>query len=90
MANVPLSNPVKSINDYLFGPVGTTYCIWFYILSLFAFVYFIFNLFGAVVSMFFRKVHYVFPTGLFLVSLIWFYLYFNNRLLFNMCLRSEK
>ena len=89
MAN-PVNNPVAAINDYLFGPVSTSYCIWFYILSLFAFVYFIFNLAVAFVAMLFKKVHYAFPTGLFMVAIVWFYFYFNNRLLYNMCLRSEK
>lgn len=79
-----------SLDDYFFGPVSTTYCIWFYILSVIGFIMFLFAVFKFVVSLFMKKIHWAWPGIFAWVGLLWFAMYFQNRLLYNMCMRTEK
>lgn len=78
-----------SLDDYLFGPVTSQYCLWFYAISLFSFVSLILVIIGFFVSMLSKKVHFAIPLSFFISVFSWFFMYFQNRLLYNMCLRSE-
>ena len=85
-----MSSNTLSLDDYFFGPVSATYCIWFYILSVFGLIMLFIAVFNFFVSMFTKKIHWAW-TGLFAwVGLMWFAMYFQNRLLYNMCMRTEK
>jgi len=84
-----MASPSVSLDNYLFGPVSAQYCIWFYIISIFGFVFLCLNLLGFIVSLFMKKVHFSVPFTLFTSVGTCFFVYFQNRLLYNMCLKSE-
>ena len=77
--------------DYLFGSLPTTYCSLFFYISVFAF----FQLFVLIVSYVYSMFkdsklssNPMFHVGGFLVLFSYVILYFQNRMLHSMCLRS--
>lgn len=72
----------------VFGPLKKKYCFYFYILEVFGFVLFLSILVFIVYSLATSKkdVSYL---SLVLTSLVYFVFYFQNRLLYNMCLHSN-
>jgi hypothetical protein len=84
-----MASPSVSLDNYLFGPVSAQYCIWFYIISIIGFIMMCFVLLGFIISLFMKKVHFSVPLTFFMALFSWFFMYFQNRLLYNMCLKSE-
>ena len=71
--------------NYLFGPLDEEYCVWFYALSIFWFVYFVLLL---VVSIYFgltKKTNNFYWINVVAILLGYFFFYFQNRLLHTMC-----
>jgi hypothetical protein len=72
----------------LFGPLHKEYCIWFYFLSVIGFVFLILLLISGIIIGIYRKKgidHYYL---LFLTSVAYGIIYFQNRLLYGMCSKS--
>lgn len=76
--------------DYLFGPISHKYCIYFYILSVVGFVYFAaFLIVGLYIGLFTKPVKGFKYYISFIMGLsIFFFFYFQNRLLYTMCNNS--
>jgi hypothetical protein len=80
----------QSTMDYLYGPLTKDYCVYFYFLSVFGFIMLCF---AAVSSLFFgifKKKGFEFFSGMFMVCLAYGLFYFQNRLLYSMCVGSLK
>jgi len=72
--------------DNLFGPLSIDYCIWFYFLSVLGYIWFFFYLISAVyMGIIKRKGGDYWPTVI-TVSLGYGIFYFQNRLLYTMCI----
>lgn len=71
----------------LFGPLNRKYCLWFYWLSVIFFVYMVIAVLGLVYAVATNKIRimsYKFTGGMIALSM-WFFWYFQNRLLYTMC-----
>jgi hypothetical protein len=75
----------NNMMDYLFGPLGEEYCVWFYILSVFGFVYLVLFLIPAIYYGITRKKTGMYWLNVLAVSIGYFIFYFQNRLLSTMC-----
>lgn len=74
---------LKEMESYFFGPLGREYCVYFYFLTVFAFVSFALAGVSSVYSMVTSKKFDIRGT---LVSLLMLFLtYFQSRLLYSMC-----
>ena len=74
--------------DKVVGPISSKYCIYFYILSVLAIVFFV-MVFGTIMWIAFTKkmkMTYVFMALLYSAQFLLIYL--QNRLLYNMCIHS--
>ena len=76
---------MTDIMDYLYGPLGKEYCIWFYILSVLGFVSFIAILISIMMMAFGKKKGSEFYLPMFGIALTYIVAYFQNRLLYSMC-----
>ena len=72
--------------DSLFGPLGKEYCIWFYFLSILAFLWLVFAIVPAIFYGIFKKKDFGYFVGILLGSVNLFIGYFVNRLLHSMCM----
>ena len=81
--------PNLSLNDYLFGPLDTEFCLYFYLLSVINYliaVMFVLYLGYSLLMGGKKPVNYsTIAQGIFGSAIM----YFQNRLLFSMCSRSE-
>lgn len=75
---------MTTVND-VFGPIGREYCLYFYIFSVIGMVLFAMVLIGIVFTGISKKMGIEFYLISFLYSLNFFFMYLQNRLLFNMC-----
>jgi hypothetical protein len=71
--------------DNLFGPLGREYCIWFYFLSVLAFISLVLFLVPAVWRGISTKKDIWYFLGVFAVMFSYIIIYFQNRLLYSMC-----
>lgn len=71
--------------DYFFGPLGEEYCIYFYALSIFGFVYLVLFLLPSIYFGLTRKTNSMYWVNVIAVSIGYFIFYFQNRLLHTMC-----
>jgi hypothetical protein len=73
-----------------FGPLGREYCTYFYALSIFFGIGFVFSLIsvGTYIVMNHKKVDAMFIANSFVLLLNSFLIYFVNRLLNTMCIKS--
>lgn len=78
---------MNEIMDYLFGPIGREYCLYFYFLSVFAFVMFVITLLSIVMLAMKGKTKFSMLEG-FLVTFQPFLLYFVNRIFYSMCVNA--
>ncbi len=72
----------------LFGPLDEKYCLYFYYISVFGFALMVFTIISGLWIGLSKKLggeHYLQMVSWCLVYFIW---YFQNRLLYNMCVRS--
>ena len=75
---------LSSISDTLFSPLGKEYCSYYFALSILSFAISFLVLFKIVLSMFNKK-KFV-PQAFMIVSTPLLF-YFNNRLLYSICIR---
>jgi hypothetical protein len=80
---------MPSINDFLFGPLGSEFCLYFYFLAVIAFVMMAFVILGFVMSLFSKKMDVKVLFSTLMVAGSYALVYFVNRLLYTMCLKSE-
>lgn len=71
----------------LFGPLDRKYCDWFYYLSLVAFVFMVLTLLALVLGLFSKKAKSEHLGGALYATLMYAAFYFQNRLLYSMCLK---
>lgn len=72
----------------LFSPLNKEFCIYFYYLSVFGFALLVFTLLSAVALVILKKKGFDFVLQMILLSLGYFIFYFQNRLLYSMCVNS--
>ena len=77
---------MNEMMNYLFGPVGKEYCMYFYFLSVFAFILFILSTVSVVMLTMKGKMKDLLTS--FLLVFQPFLLYFVNRLFYSMCVNS--
>ena len=74
---------MASLVDNLFSPLGKEYCVYFYWLTVIAFIFLLLALYNSLMALLKGK----FKVFYFVMSLIGpVLLYFNNRLLYSICL----
>lgn len=79
---------MSSTIDSLFGPLGKNYCIYFYILSVFGLIAALILLISSLVIGIVNKKDPTFFLQSFMMVLAYALIYFQNRLLYNMCSSS--
>tara|TARA_Y100000992_G_scaffold284406_1_gene234514 strand:+ start:40 stop:279 length:240 start_codon:yes stop_codon:yes gene_type:complete len=77
---------MNEVMDYLFGPIGKEYCMYFYFLSVFAYILFIMALVSVMMMAMKGKVKNM--LNAFIVVFQPFLLYFVNRMFYSMCVNS--
>jgi hypothetical protein len=80
---------MSSLNDTLFGPLGSQFCLYFYILSAIAFIFMVISILGFIIQLFSKKMDMKVVLGVIMVAGTYGIVYMQNRLLYNMCNRSE-
>jgi hypothetical protein len=75
---------MTTMND-VFGPIGSEYCLYFYILSVIAMGFFVILVIGIVIYGVQKKLGVEFYLVSFLYSTNMLFAYLQNRLLYNMC-----
>jgi len=81
---------MAGVMDSLFGPLGREYCIWFYFLSVLAFISLLLFLLPALWRGISTKKDIWYFLGVLTVSFTYGLIYFQNRLLYSMCSGSMK
>ncbi len=71
----------------LFGPLDQKYCNWFFYLSLVAFVFMVLTLVSGVFVLMQKKMKTEYMMALLWSSAMYGAFYFQNRLLYTMCLK---
>ena len=77
---------MNEVMDYLFGPIGKEYCMYFYFLSVFAYILFIMALVSGMMMAMKGKVKNM--LNAFIVVFQPFLLYFVNRIFYSICVNS--
>lgn len=72
--------------DYLFGPIGKEWCMYFYFLSIFAYILFVMAVVSVMMMAMKGKVKNMLNASL--VVFQPFLLYFVNRMFYSMCVNS--
>lgn len=80
---------MASLNDVLFGPLGSQFCLYFYVLAVIAFVMMSLVILGFLMSLFSKKTDFKLILSTLMVAGSYALAYFVNRLLYTMCLKSE-
>lgn len=79
-------------NDFLFGPLDNKYCLYFYYLSVIGYAFFvltaIYLLYFVIVTKTKEEFYFLMIYKLFLASLMYGVFYFQNRILYNMCIKT--
>lgn len=80
-----------SLNYYLFGPLDTEYCTYFYVLSVICFCTFVLTILSALYSIASgnKKMDLRLVLTMMFGSLLYAALYLQNRLLHSMCVSKE-
>jgi hypothetical protein len=76
---------MNDMMDYLFGPLSTDYCLYFYFLSIFGFLLLVIFLFSSLFYGIARRKGVDFYISVISVSIGYAVFYFQNRLLHTMC-----
>lgn len=78
-------------NFSLLSPLGKKYCSWFYILAFINLLFIIILIIGFIYSLFSKDKEFQKHTiPMFYSMIVLFFTYFQNRLLYSMCLGSTK
>lgn len=72
----------------LFSPLGPDFCLWFYLLSVVAIVFFVFIIVTGIIIGIQKKKGAMFYLLLFTGALGYLFFYLQNRILFSMCQKS--
>jgi len=78
---------MSTIEQYIFGTLGTEYCQYFYYLSIFNFSLMIMTIVSYLWIGIAKKLdtrHYI---QMFFLALVYFIFYFQNRLLYTICVK---
>ena len=78
----------QSLNQMLFGPIDRKYCLYFYYVSVFAFLLLIMLFFSSLYIGLFTKIGNVITFQMVLMALGYAAFYLQNRLLYSMCINS--
>lgn len=76
---------MATLEQTLFGPLDSGYCLYFYYLSIFGFAFLILFVISSLWIGISKKLGFKFYSNMFVISLIYFVFYFQNRLLYSMC-----
>ncbi len=80
---------MADIMEFLFGPLPKKYCNYFYFVSIFMYIIFLFSVFSFIGLFFAKKATPVPVYFLNLLIVVYnFVLYFVSRLLYSMCINS--
>ena len=79
---------ISGAADNLVGPISGKYCIYFYILSLLAIIFFVVVLGAIIYTGYSKKMGVMFYVLAILYSCQFLLIYLQNRLLYNMCVHS--
>ena len=71
----------------LFGPLNRKYCDWFFYLSVIAFVFMVLTILSGLMVLFSKKLNSEYVTAIVWSALMYAAFYFQNRLLYSMCVR---
>ena len=71
----------------LFGPLDRKYCVWFYYLSMVAFIFMVLTILALVLGLFSKNMKSEHVGGAVYAALMYAAFYFQNRLLYSMCLK---
>lgn len=71
----------------LFSPLSREYCLWFYYLSIIGFAFLVITLVSAIIVGFRKKKGGEYFMTMLMVALTYFIFYFQNRLLYSMCVK---
>lgn len=74
--------------DSITGSLSKDYCLYFYVLTIFAFISFFFSLIALVAGLFRKKYSMELFLGLLSAPISLFLVYLANRLLYNMCIST--
>lgn len=73
----------------MFAPlVNRDFCLWFYFLSILGFLFLFITIFSGIIIGISKKKDFSFYFNIFLISLSYGFLYFQNRLLYSMCSKT--
>ena len=87
VSTTPESNLSGTINNIV-GPISEKYCVYFYILSVLAILFFAVIFIGIVYTGITKKMGFSFFFLSLLYSTQFLLVYLQNRLLYNMCIHS--
>ena len=79
---------MSSVMETLYGPLSREYCIYFYYLSVIGFILFAFVIVTALFIGISTKRGFSFYYKMLMISLVYAVFYFQNRLLYSMCINS--
>ncbi len=79
---------MSSVMETLYGPLSREYCIYFYYLSVIGFILFAFIIVSALFIGISTKRGFSFYYKMLMISLVYAVFYFQNRLLYSMCINS--
>ena len=71
----------------IFGPLSSEYCVYFYYLSIFGFALMIMTVVSYVWIGIAKKLDFRHYVQMFFGALVYFIFYFQNRLLYTMCMK---
>jgi hypothetical protein len=77
-----------TINDQLFGPLDRKYCLYFYYLSIFNLILLVFLVISSLYIIMTSKNSGVFGFQMIFAVLTYAIFYFQNRLMYSMCVNS--
>lgn len=95
MMNIPSDNQrisstdSTSFMDTIYGPLSPEYCMYFYYLSMFWFIIFVLSLFTSLYIGITKKKDFSFYLKMLMVSIGYGIFYFQNRLLYSMCVGNN-
>ncbi len=75
--------------NYLYGPLGKEYCIWFYILSVFGFISLVMFVIPALYIGITKNKGFEYYLAIMMASVVYAIVYFQNRLLYSMCVGKK-
>ena len=79
---------MNSLNNMLFGPLDRKYCLYFYYLTVFMFIFVILSILTFLYNGFTTKFDMIKFAIFLYMSLLYGAIYIQNRILYSMCINS--